>query len=90
VLAAVAVLIFGLLPRLSLAAWAAPAICLLILLVGQTLQLNHYLLDISPFTHIPHVPGGNVPALPLVTLTVLAAVLAVLGGVALRHRNVPE
>jgi ABC-2 type transport system permease protein len=90
VLAAVAVLVFGLLPRLSPAAWAAPAICLLILLVGETLQLNHYLLDISPFTHIPHVPGGAVPATPLVTLTVLAAVLAFLGGVALRRRNVPE
>jgi ABC-2 type transport system permease protein len=90
VLAAIAVLIFGLLPRWSQAAWAAPAICLLILLVGETLQLNHYLLDISPFTHIPHLPGGSVPAMPLVTLTVLAVVLAVLGAVGLRRRNLPD
>jgi ABC-2 type transport system permease protein len=90
VVAAVAVLIFGLLPRLSPAVWAAPAICLLILLVGETMELNHYLLDVSPFTHIPHVPGGAVPATPLVTLTVLAAVLAFLGGMALRRRDVPE
>lgn len=90
VLAAIAVLLFGLLPRLSPVAWAAPAICLLVLLVGETLQLNHYLLDISPFTHIPHLPGGSVPATPLVTLTVLAVVLAALGAVSLRRRDVPD
>jgi ABC-2 type transport system permease protein len=90
VLAAISVLIFGLLPRWSLVAWGAPAICLLILLVGETLQLNHYLLDISPFTHIPHLPGGSVPATPLVTLTALAVVLAVLGAMSLRRRNIPE
>jgi ABC-2 type transport system permease protein len=90
VLAALTVLIFGLLPRWSLAAWAAPAICLLVLLVGETLQLNHYLLDISPFTHIPHLPGGHVPALPLVTLCVIALLLAALGGLGLRRRAIPE
>jgi ABC-2 type transport system permease protein len=90
VLAAIAVLIFGLLPRWSLVAWAAPAICLLILLVGETLQLNHYLLDISPFTHIPHLPGGSVPATPLITLIVVAVVLAVVGAAGLRRRNIPE
>jgi ABC-2 type transport system permease protein len=89
VLAAVAVLVFAVLPRWSLAAWAAPALCLLILLVGETLQLNHYLLDISPFTHIPHLPGGPVPATPLVALTALAAALATLGALALRRRDVP-
>jgi ABC-2 type transport system permease protein len=90
VLAAIAVLIFGLLPRWSLLAWGAPALCLLILLVGETLQLNHYVLDVSPFTHIPHLPGGTVPATPLVTLVVLAGVLAALGAAALRRRNVPD
>ena len=60
------------------------------LLVGETLQLNHYLLDISPFTHIPHLPGGSVPAAPLVTLTVLAVVLAALGAESLRRRDVPD
>jgi polyether ionophore transport system permease protein len=90
VLAAISVLIFGLLPRWSLVAWGAPAICLLILLVGETLQLNHYVLDISPFTHIPHLPGGSVPATPLVALTALAVVLAVLGAASLRRRNIPD
>jgi ABC-2 type transport system permease protein len=90
VLAAIAVLLFGLLPRWSLVAWAPPAICLLVLLVGGTLQLDQWVLDISPFTHVPHVPGGSVTALPLVTLTVVALALTFTGLGGLRRRNLPD
>ena len=90
VLAAVAVLLFGVLPRWSLAAWAAPAACLLILLVGETLQLNHWLLDISPFTHVPHLPGGSVSATPVIALLAVALVVGVVGLTGLRRRNIPD
>jgi ABC-2 type transport system permease protein len=90
VMASVAVLLFGLLPRWSLVAWAAPAISLLILLVGETLQLNHWLLDISPFTHVPHLPGGDVTATPIVSLTAVALALGTTGIAALRRRNIPD
>ncbi|MBU2667449.1 ABC transporter permease [Actinoplanes bogorensis] len=90
VLAGLAVLAFGLVPKLSGLAWAAPAICLLILLVGSTLQLSQWFLDISPFTHTPKLPGGDLTALPLVTLTLVAAVLTAVGIAALRRRNIPD
>jgi ABC-2 type transport system permease protein len=90
VLAALAVLLFGLLPRWSLVAWAAPAVCLLLLLVGPTLQLSQWLMDVSPFTHVPHVPGGAVTATPLIALTVVAVVLASAGLGGLRRRNIPD
>jgi ABC-2 type transport system permease protein len=44
---------------------------------------------VSPFTHIAHVPGGSVPLTPLVVLTVLAAVLVVVGLAGFRRRDVP-
>jgi ABC-2 type transport system permease protein len=90
VLAGLTVLVFGLLPRWSLMAWAAPAACLLILLVGETLQLNHWLLDISPFTHTPRLPGGAIQATPLVTLIVVALACGILGVAGLRRRNIPD
>ncbi|GIF01504.1 ABC transporter permease [Paractinoplanes rishiriensis] len=90
VLAGVAVLLFGLLPRWSAVAWAAPALCVLVLLVGQTLQLDQWLLDISPFTHIPHMPGGDLTPAPLITLTGVAVLLGAVGLTGLRHRNVPD
>ncbi|WP_433300330.1 ABC transporter permease [Actinoplanes sp. CA-030573] len=90
VLAAVAVLLFGTLPRWSLVAWAAPAICLLILLVGDTLRLSQWVLDISPFTHVPHLPGGDVSATPVVTLLAVALLLGAVGMAGLRRRNIPD
>jgi ABC-2 type transport system permease protein len=90
VMAAVAVLLFGLLPRYSMAAWGAPAIGLLVLLVGETLRLDQWVLDVSPFTHVPHLPGGDVNVPPLVMLTLVAVLLTAAGFAGLRRRNIPD
>jgi polyether ionophore transport system permease protein len=89
VLAGVAVLLFGVLPRWAAAAWGALAACVLLLLVGTTLQWNQWLLDVSPFTHVPHLPGGHAVATPFVALTAVAAVLTAGGLAALRRRDIP-
>jgi ABC-2 type transport system permease protein len=71
VLAAVAVFFFffGLLPRAAAAgAWTAVGLAVAIALFGQVLQLAHWVMDISPFTHAPRLPGGTVSAAPLVWL----------------------
>jgi ABC-2 type transport system permease protein len=89
VIGAVAVLFFGLLPRWAPVAWGALAICVLVMLVGTTLQLNQRVLDISPFTHVPHLPGGAAVATPFVVLTVVAVVLAAIGLTGVRRRDIP-
>ncbi|AGZ38954.1 ABC transporter permease [Actinoplanes friuliensis] len=89
VLAGVAAGLFGLLPRLAPLAWGALGVCVLVLLVGATLQLDQWVLDISPFTHVPHLPGGRASALPLVVLTVIAVVLGAAGLAGFRRRDVP-
>ena len=65
ILAAVAVLLTGVLPRFAAAAWGALAVCLLLLLVGTTLRFDRWLLDVSPFTHTPRLPGGDLSWTPL-------------------------
>jgi ABC-2 type transport system permease protein len=89
VLSAVAVLLFGLLPRYASAAWAALALCLLLSLVGSAMGLSQWVLDISPFTHLPRLPGADVTALPLVLLVVVALGLSVVGLTAFRRRDIP-
>jgi ABC-2 type transport system permease protein len=89
VLAAVATLLVGLLPRLAAVAWGALAICLLILLVGTTLQFSQWILDLSPFTHIPHLPGSPAVATPFIVLTLVSAALAAIGLTGLRRRDIP-
>ena len=90
VLVGLTVAVFGLLPRLSPAiGWAALALCLLLGQVGALLQLDEKILDISPFTHIPVVPGGDFKALPLVILTGIAVVLIAIGFAGFRRRDIP-
>jgi ABC-2 type transport system permease protein len=89
VLAGVAVVLFGLLPRIAPVAWGAVALCALLLLVGATLRLDQWVMNVSPFTHLPHLPGGDATATPFVVLTAVAAVLGVVGLAGFRRRDVP-
>ncbi|MFC4531984.1 ABC transporter permease [Sphaerisporangium dianthi] len=89
VLGAVAVLLFGLLPRFAAVSWGALVLCLLFGLVGPALRLDQWLLDISPFTHLPKLPGGEMSPAPLLWLAAIALALAAAGLAALRRRDVP-
>jgi ABC-2 type transport system permease protein len=89
VLAAITVLLFGLLRRLAPVGWGALGVCLLISLVGTALRLDQWVLDLSPFTHVPHLPGGALTATPLVVLSALAALLVAVGLAGLRRRDLP-
>lgn len=89
VLAAVAVVLFGRLPRFSAVSWAVLAGCLFLLLVGAAIQLDRRIMDLSPFSHIPHLPGGALSVVPLAGLTLLAALLIVAGLAGLRRRDIP-
>jgi ABC-2 type transport system permease protein len=89
VIGAVAVLLFGLLPRWAPVAWGVLGVCVLVMLVGTTLQLSQWILDISPFTHVPHLPGGDAVATPFIVLVLVAVVLAAAGLTGLRRRDIP-
>ncbi len=72
VLTAVGVLLFGLAPRYASAAWAALAGCVMLGQVGAVVGLPQVWLDLSPFTHLPQLPGGSVQLLPIGVLAALA------------------
>lgn len=55
---------------------------------SQVIQLSHRVLDISPFTHVPRLPGGTVSASPLLWLSVIAVALARAGLAGLRCRDI--
>ncbi len=90
VLAALTVAVFGLTPRRAPAiGWAALSVCVVLGQIGAALQLSQALLDVSPFTHIPRVPGGPVAAAPLLILTAVTVALVVAGLAGFRRRDVP-
>jgi len=80
--------LFGLAPRLAVpAGWTALGVVALLTLLGPTLRLPQWVMDISPFTHVPKLPGGTFTATPLVWLTVVAAVLIAAGLAGFRRRD---
>jgi polyether ionophore transport system permease protein len=87
VLAGVAVLLFGLVPRLATAAWGALVAFLLLTEFGSFLNLSRWATDISPFSHVPKLPGGTFTATPLLWLTAIAVALIAVGLAALRRRD---
>lgn len=87
VLSGIAAALFGLLPRLAAASWAALAVFALLVLLGPLMELRQWMLDLSPFTHTPKLPGGEVAATPLVWLLGVAAVLAAAGLAGFRRRD---
>jgi ABC-2 type transport system permease protein len=89
VVAGVAVALFGLLPRSCVAGgWTALTVAVMIVLLGPTLRFSQPVQDISPFTHVPKLPGGTVSAVPLTWLAAIAVALAVAGLAGLRRRDI--
>jgi hypothetical protein len=91
VLAAVAVLLTGLLPWESTAlAWSAVALAEVVAVFGPPLLWPGWMMDISPFTQTPKLPGATVPAQPLLWLCGIALALSMAGLTGLRHRDLGD
>ncbi|GHG01355.1 MULTISPECIES: ABC transporter permease [Amycolatopsis] len=89
VLTGLAASLIGFLPRCSAAAWGLLAGFLLLSLVGTALQWSAVVLGLSPFQHLPRLPGGTFSAGPALWLVLIALVAGASGVFALRRRDMP-
>ncbi|MFD9947445.1 ABC transporter permease [Nonomuraea sp. NPDC059023] len=87
VTAALAMLLYGVLPRLTALAWAALAGFALLGQLGEVLQLPDALRNLSPYAHLPQAPGGEVIAGPLLWLATVALACAGAGLLTFRRRD---
>ncbi|KJY21388.1 MULTISPECIES: ABC transporter permease [Streptomyces] len=88
VIGALAALLHGALPAYAAAAWAVAGGALALGWVGPALDLPQGVLDLSPFAHLPRLPGAeSLSWAPLLALTALAAALTAAGLTALRRRD---
>ncbi|MYW02154.1 ABC transporter permease, partial [Streptomyces sp. SID3343] len=87
ILTGLAVLVFGAFPRLTAAVWGLVAIVIGIGWVGPALDLPQGVLDVSPFGHLPKLPGTDFVAAPYIWLLALSVLLPVAGLTALRRRD---
>ena len=88
VLVGVAVALYGLSRRLAPAAWGVLAATFLVSEIGPLLDLPDWVGDLSPYAHVPRLPGGELDLGPLVALVGVAAAFLVVGLAAVRRRDV--
>ncbi|WP_330306092.1 MULTISPECIES: ABC transporter permease [unclassified Streptomyces] len=86
-LGSLAVLLYGLSPRLAPGAWGVAGLALLLGWIGPALNVPQTVLDLSPFGHLPKLPGGAMAWTPVLVLTGLAGLLVAGGLVGLRRRD---
>ena len=87
VFAGVGLLLHGISPRWSMAAWGFYAYALVAGMLGEMLDLPQWMMNLSPFQHVPALPAASFEWLPIVALLVVAALTATAGRVALERRD---
>ncbi|WP_432000726.1 ABC transporter permease [Streptomyces sioyaensis] len=86
-LTGLAVLAFGLLPRATTAVWALVGGCLTLGWVGPSLDVPRWAMDLSPYGHLPKLPGADATAAPFLWLLALSALFTAAGLVGVRRRD---
>lgn len=86
-LCAVTVVLFGLAPRFTPAAWSVLIGYVAVYLLGSLSGSPQWLLDLEPFTHTPRV-GSEFSAVPLLWLSAVDVALIALGAMAFRRRDI--
>lgn len=67
--------------------WGALAIAFGLGEVGTPMGLPDWLIKVSPFAHVPQLPGGDFSAMPLIALTAIAALITAAAFTAYRLRD---
>ncbi|WP_369248024.1 ABC transporter permease [Streptomyces sp. R41] len=86
-LGALAVLLHGLSAQWAVGAWAAAGIALLLGWIGPALNVPQTVMNLSPFGHLPKLPGGDMTWTPVLFLTGIAVVLTAAGLAGVRRRD---
>jgi polyether ionophore transport system permease protein len=84
---AVTVALFGLASRLTPVAWGVLVAVIALYFLGSVAGTPQWLLDLTPYAHLPHVPGEPFRAAPLVWLLIVDAVLFVVGFAGFHRRD---
>ncbi|MGB8940246.1 MAG: ABC transporter permease [Streptomyces sp.] len=86
-LGGLAVLLVGAVPRAAVAAWGVAGVCLAIGWIGPALDLPQAAMNLSPYGHLPKLPGSPMTWAPVAALLATAATLTTAGLAGLHRRD---
>jgi len=88
VMIGLAVLLIGIVPKATGLIWGMYGFVFFMGMFGRMGILPSWILNVSPFGHIPQYPMERITVLPLVVLVIVAAVLTIAGFIGFRRRDV--
>ena len=83
----VALVLFGWLPRATVAAWGVFAVIVAVGIFGPLLDLPQWLLDLSPFEALPAAPAEDMTWTPVAVVSAIALALMAAGAAGFRRRD---
>lgn len=87
VVTAIALLLFGVVPKYAPLAWAMLSAMIVIVLLGSLGTFPQWLMDLVPFVHPPKLPGASFALAPIAWLLAVTIAGTVLGLAAFRRRD---
>jgi ABC-2 type transport system permease protein len=87
VVTSLVLLLFGWLPRWTVAAWGLLAAFVVLGEFGALWKLPEWVMDVSPLRHAPTLPVTGSAVVPVVVLTLVAVLLSALGYAGWRRRD---
>lgn len=85
--AGIALCLFGLFPRFAPLAWGFFTAFVALYFLGSVAGMPQWVLDLSPFSHVPRVPGGTLRPAPLIWMLGIDVALIAMGLMGLRRRD---
>jgi ABC-2 type transport system permease protein len=88
ILAGVTVALFGVWPRRAWGGWVVLGAFVLLWTIAMSVKLSQSLLNVSPFSQVPMLPGGEMTATPLLWLVAITVAFVVVGALGFRRRDI--
>ena len=88
VVVALAVLCFAVRSQWALLGWGIVVLFATLGQIGELLDLPHWVLDLSPYSHAPRMPLADFELVPALVLTGIAAVLLIASWLRYRARDI--
>ena len=88
VMIGVAAAFAGAAPRFAPFSWGVLLVTFMVTEIGPLTKLPSWVMDLSPFTHLSHLPGGSFEVVSATVLTLIALALMVGGYTAYNRRDV--
>lgn len=86
--AGVAVLLFGVAPRVTGLVWFVVAFSFVVGWLGELLDMPSWAESLSPFSHLPAVPAEGLAATPVLVLSAVTVLVVAVGWSGFRRRDI--